>query len=235
MNLRYLRKLTCSSAACRQASLWTRCLVTCYHSDLSRFLPTTSNPEQTKFGHPHVIHNEKTPDSAQHLHFELMLYASSRESRPPLPPLCLFFVNISFVTWQTSLQCCIICILACMLTNTIVWWKVLYKSVSNYCKTQLPWVLEQYESGESYRWMEFDTIKCICDKMKSWQPRNLCMAMKWISVSCCRLSLGSDLTIYHHPHSAPSRVLNCEMKTWVSWSGTSESLNSLVTTWRAGI
>jgi hypothetical protein len=24
-----------------------RCLVTCYHSDLSRFLPTTSNPEQS--------------------------------------------------------------------------------------------------------------------------------------------------------------------------------------------
>jgi hypothetical protein len=36
-------------------------MVTCYHSDLPRFLPTTSNPEQTKFGHPHVIHNEKTP------------------------------------------------------------------------------------------------------------------------------------------------------------------------------
>jgi len=157
-------------------------------TDAITYSSQTSNPKQTKFGHPHVIHNEKTPDSVQHLCFELMLYANSRESRLPLPPLCLFFVNISFVTRQTSLQCCIICILACMSTNTIIWWKVLYKSVSNYCKTELPWVMEQYKSSESYRRMEFGTMKCICDKMTSWQPRNLCMAVKWISVSCCRSS-----------------------------------------------
>jgi len=166
----------------------SQCLVTCYHPDLSWFLPMTSNPEQTKFGHPHVIHNEKTPDSAQCLHFKLMLYASSGKSCLPLPPLCLFFVNISFVTQQTLLQYCIICILACMLTNTIIWWKVLYRSVSNYCKTELPWVMEQYKSSKNYRRMEFGMMKCICDKMMSWQPQNLCMAMKWISVSCCRLS-----------------------------------------------
>lgn len=33
----------------------------------------------------------------------------------------------------------------------------------------------------------------------------------------------------NHLQRAPSRVLNCKMGTWVRWSGTSESSNSLVT------
>ncbi|KAG2041096.1 hypothetical protein BDR03DRAFT_36891 [Suillus americanus] len=53
----------------------SRCLVPCYHLDVSRFLQTTSNPERTKSGHPHV--NEKTPDSAQHLGFSLHVSAQA--------------------------------------------------------------------------------------------------------------------------------------------------------------
>ncbi|KAG1852426.1 hypothetical protein DFJ58DRAFT_841863 [Suillus subalutaceus] len=52
------------------------------------------------------------------------------------------------------------------------------------------------------------------------------MAVKWVRASCCRLSrlrfawpLG-----YHHPHRAPSRVLNCETGTSARWSGTNSAV-----------
>jgi hypothetical protein len=146
---------------------------------------------------------------------------------PALPyPCCLFFVNISFVTQQTLFQCCIICTLACMLTDTIIWWKVLYKSVSNYCKTELPWVLEQYKSSKSYKqwslvWWSAYVIKWRAGSCETYAwPWNVsvCLVIDWVD-----WGLGSALMIYHHPHSAPSRVLNCKMEKWVRWSRTSKS------------
>ncbi|KAG2033352.1 hypothetical protein BDR03DRAFT_967809 [Suillus americanus] len=48
-------------------------MVPCYKSDLTRFFRVSPNPAQTKSEHPHVIHNEKTPGSARHVRFSLML------------------------------------------------------------------------------------------------------------------------------------------------------------------
>ncbi|KAG2040063.1 hypothetical protein BDR03DRAFT_950178 [Suillus americanus] len=49
-------------------------MVPCYQSDLIQFFRVSPNPAQTKSEHPHVvIHNEKTPGSARHVRFSLML------------------------------------------------------------------------------------------------------------------------------------------------------------------
>ncbi|KAG2363243.1 hypothetical protein BDR07DRAFT_1460435 [Suillus spraguei] len=48
-------------------------MVPCYHSDLTRLFRVSPNPAQKKSEHPHGIHNEKTPDSTEHVRFSLVL------------------------------------------------------------------------------------------------------------------------------------------------------------------